>query len=122
MKSTDSTGLGKKAEEIAFTFLKEKGLKPLERNYHTHRGEIDLIMQDKDITVFIEVRARSSNSFLEAIETIDQKKQSNIIYASEHYLQARRRTNKDICRFDVVTLTGKPGAEKIHWIKEAFDA
>lgn len=113
---------GKLAEEKAFSFLKKNGLKPLERNYTTTQGEIDIIMQDKETIVFIEVRARTKNNIVDALETIDQRKCSNIIHASEHYLQKHKKTNRSICRFDVVILAGPLETAKIEWIKNAFEA
>ncbi|MFQ5659109.1 MAG: YraN family protein [Gammaproteobacteria bacterium] len=113
---------GHLAEEKALSYLSSKGLKLLERNYRTRRGEIDIIMQDKDTTVFIEVRARTHNDIVEALETIDRRKCTRIIHASRHYLQKYQRTNKDICRFDVVILTGPLESAKIEWIKNAFEA
>ena len=113
---------GMLAEERAFSYLKEKGLQALDRNYRTHRGEIDIIMQDKETVVFVEVRARTNNYTMDILETIDHRKRSRIILASHHYLQKTKRTNKSICRFDVVLLTGPPESAKIDWIKNAFEA
>ncbi len=113
---------GMLAEEKAFSFLKEMGLQALDRNYRTLRGEIDIIMQDKEIVVFVEVRARTNNNIMDVLETIDHRKRSRIIQASQHYLQKYKTTNKSICRFDVVLFTGPPESAKIEWIKNAFEA
>ncbi len=118
----DSHQQGILAEEKAFSFLKEKGLKLLDRNYRTHLGEIDIIMQDKETIVFVEVRARTKNNTMDVLETIDHRKRSHIIQTSQHYLQKYKTTNKSICRFDVVLLTGPPESAKIEWIKNAFEA
>ena len=48
--------IGYKAEEKALFFLEERGLKVVERNFRCRFGEIDLIMQDNDVLVFVEVR------------------------------------------------------------------
>lgn len=113
---------GKAAEERALNFLKKCGLKPLEKNYRTRGGEIDLIMLDDETIVFIEVRARSNDSYMKPLESIDKRKLENIIYASNHYLQKNRAGNDSSCRFDVVVLTGASGQPKIEWIKNAFEA
>ncbi|MBF8268721.1 MAG: UPF0102 protein Nwat [Gammaproteobacteria bacterium] len=113
---------GKLAEDIAYQYLKQQGLKLLVKNYRSHTGEIDLIMRDGEITVFIEVRSRRYNSYMHAVETIDSGKRTHIIVTSQEYLQHHRRSNKDICRFDVVLLTGAPESARIEWIKNAFEA
>ena len=64
---------GKQSEDQALSFLEKKGLILMRRNYRTRSGEIDLIMEDNQVTVFIEVRYRSSSDFLDTIETIDKK-------------------------------------------------
>ena len=62
---------GKKAEDVACSFLQRNGLSLVERNYHCRYGEIDLIMHDDDTLVFVEVRYRNSNKFGDAAESID---------------------------------------------------
>ena len=41
-----SSAIGIKAEQIAYDYLLLKGLTPVERNFSTRRGEIDIIMND----------------------------------------------------------------------------
>ena len=119
-KDSVSHQYGKLAENKALEFLRKQKLCLLERNYRTPHGEIDLIMRDKEVLVFIEVRARNNNDFLEAIETIDIHKRKRIVKASEHYLQ--RYKIKSPCRLDAITLAGSLDESKINWIKNAFEA
>ena len=113
---------GRLAEDKALSYLTRQGLTLLERNYRSRLGEIDLIMRDRDITVFLEVRARTNTTVIETMETIDTKKQQRIILASQHYLQNNRPSSQDIYRFDVILLTGILQAPRIEWIKNAFEA
>lgn len=110
---------GNAAETIALSYLKQHGLKELTRNYKTRSGEIDLIMLDNSTIVFIEVRSRSSDQFMDTVETIDNRKIQRIIRTSRSYLQ-RQPDHYDSCRFDIVTLTGKISSAQIDWIKNAF--
>ena len=64
---------GKLSEDQALAFLEKNDLILMHRTYRTRSGEIALIMEDNQITVFIEVRYRSSSDFLDPIETIDKK-------------------------------------------------
>lgn len=114
--------LGQWAENMAFEYLKKQGLKPLERNFQGPGGEIDLIMQDKKVIAFVEVRYRANDHFVSALESIDQQKCARIINTSQYYLQSNRLAFKQACRFDVVIISGPTDKPKIEWIKNAFQA
>lgn len=51
---------GNAAEKIAATFLQQKGLTLVEKNFRCKYGEIDLIMREGKTLVFVEVRLRSN--------------------------------------------------------------
>jgi putative endonuclease len=110
---------GLRAEQIALDYLSRQGLKELERNYRTRSGEIDLIMLDNHVVVFIEVRARTNAGYINPIETIDGKKIHKIILASRQYLQQRHNA-RELYRFDIVILTGNIHDPEINWVKNAF--
>ena len=113
---------GQWAEQVALEYLEREKLELLSRNYHGPRGEIDLIMLHHETIVFIEVRYRSNNSYIHALETINEKKCTRIIKTSLHYLQANRWAENNPCRFDVITVSGKNDNPEIGWIKNAFQA
>ena len=106
---------GKKAEDVACNFLQKEGLTLIERNYHCRYGEIDLIMQDSDVLVFIEVRYRQSALYGSAAESVDHNKQRKLVFTANHYLQ--RYPTTQATRFDVVTLSPN---ESPQWITNAF--
>jgi putative endonuclease len=107
---------GSAAEERAMRHLQAQGLRLLERNLRNHGGEIDLIMRQADILVFVEVRFRQSRRFGSAAETVTPAKQRRLIAAAALYLQKNRLDLP--CRFDVVAITGPQ--EEIEWIRDAF--
>ena len=74
---------GENAEKIACEFLVSKGLKLVEKNFRVKGGEIDLIMLEKKVLVFVEVRLRSKNNFGGAAASVDFKKQRRIILAAK---------------------------------------
>ena len=119
---TSTRSKGKLAEDLACQYLKRRGLRLLEKNYRSPKGEVDLIMRDGNVTVFIEVRSRKHDGHMHVVESIDSGKRARIIETSLEYLQNHRRSNKDICRFDVILLTGSPESVRIEWIKNAFEA
>lgn len=113
---------GKTAENIAYEFLTRQGLTLLARNYRSRRGEIDLIMHDADIIVFIEVRSRKNNRTMNVIESINSQKRERIIQTSQQYLQNSKDFRNSICRFDIVLVKGQLDKAEIEWIKNAFEA
>jgi putative endonuclease len=113
---------GKQAEAAACDYLQARGLTLMERNYRCKRGEIDLIMRDKQHTVFVEVRYRRSNRFGSSAESVDWRKQAKLLTTAEHYLQQHPQAAKGACRFDVVALSTQNGEQTIDWISDAFQA
>jgi len=116
----DSTSRGREAETRASQYLQERGLRLLQRNYRSRRGEIDLVLQDQDSLVFVEVRYRRESRFGSGAESVDRRKQSKLIACAQHYLQTYPRTAQQPCRFDVVSVGGSGGS--IEWIRNAFGA
>ncbi len=111
--------IGAEIEELVFGFLQMEGLKLVCRNYRCRGGEIDLIMLDGEVLVFIEVRYRKSSKFGSAAESVTATKQRRIALAAANYLQRNRGQAAMPCRFDVVAVTLAESRE-IDWIKDAF--
>lgn len=116
----DTQTRGKDAEDRACHYLQTQGLQLLQRNYRSKRGEIDLILQDKDSLVFVEVRYRARAAHGSAAESVDWRKQSKLIKCARHFLQAHPDTASQACRFDVISVSGPSDA--IDWIQNAFIA
>lgn len=110
--------LGDNAEIIAERYLESRGLKLISRNYRCRFGEIDLIMQQGNMIVFIEVRMRSHLQFGGAAASITPSKQQKLIRTAEHFLQQHGNT---ACRFDAI-LMSKLNTDQIEWITNAFSA
>jgi len=95
--------LGIKGENTAVNYLKRQGFNIIERNFHSHHGEIDIIAADKDFIVFVEVKAYSSKSFVPPIYAIRKSKKDSIIYTAKSYLH-KNKIRDVFCRFDVVVI------------------
>lgn len=113
---------GKQAEDRACQYLQQQGLHLLERNYTTRFGEIDLVMRDKDTTVFVEVRYRKQNNVVDPLSSIDLRKQQKLIRTARAYLQQKRDFAHTPARFDVIAITMQDTQQQIQWIKNAFEA
>ena len=111
------------AEQFAHDYLLANGLITVNRNFNTRRGEIDIIMQDKEQLVFVVVRFRQSNRFGSAEESITQQKRKKIKAAAAIYMQSYKMSNNTQARFDVVALTGDSRSSSqfsVNWIKNIF--
>ncbi|MAK90116.1 MAG: YraN family protein [Oleibacter sp.] len=115
---TSSRHFGHDIELQAESFLARQGLKPVCRNYTLRSGEIDLIMRDGDVLVFIEVRYRKDISHGSGAESITPAKQQKLIRTAEHYLQQEYGSRVPDCRFDVISASGEP--VMFDWLKNVF--
>lgn len=107
---------GQMAEQEAFDYLCRHGLKGLTRNYTCRYGEIDLIMSDDDMVVFVEVRYRKKNNYGSALESVNPNKMRKLRLAAQHYLCTHRHRAQQPCRFDVLAWQDNT----MNWIKNAF--
>lgn len=109
---------GHAVEKQAKIYLCAKGLILVESNYNCLWGEIDLIMRDKEYLVFIEVRARKSATYGNAVESITKNKKEKIIKTALHYMIKKHLLEKYPTRFDVIAVQGEN--DNMEWIKDAF--
>ena len=121
MVQADNRALGDSAENLAFDYLKMRGLIPLRRNFRCRLGEIDLIMRDQNCLVIVEVRYRSVRSLVAAEQTIDNRKQAKLIRTAAMFLAWNERFAAMPMRFDVVGIDADAdGEQTINWIRDAF--
>jgi putative endonuclease len=107
---------GAEAEQAAADYLAARGLRLVGRNWRCKGGEIDLVMRDGAVLVFVEVRARNRGDFGGAAASITAGKQARVILAARHYLAARGLDTP--CRFDAVLVQNG----RLEWIRGAFEA
>ena len=103
---------GNDGEILARKFLASRGLEVLATNFHTREGEVDIVARDGELIIFVEVKARRSQKFGSAIESVDEKKLKKIAAAGETFLSENSLEQAD-WRVDVVTIE----AGKLHWLK-----
>jgi putative endonuclease len=108
-------GTGCAAEDLALRFLLAQGLRLRTRNYACRMGEIDLVLQDGDMLVFVEVRQRRSHTYGGAAESITARKRARLVAAARHFLGRERQMPP--CRFDAVLVDG---ASRVTWVRDAF--
>jgi putative endonuclease len=112
--------LGKEGERVAERFLQRKGYKLVERNYRCPLGELDLIVLDRRVIVFVEVKTRTGHGFGSPLEAVELRKQRKMIQAAQFFLAAKKLQQRD-ARFDVVGVSW-PGREPVvEHIENAFE-
>jgi putative endonuclease len=94
---------GERGEKLARDFLKKRGYKILETNYHCRRGEVDIIAREKDTLVFVEVRSKTNLACGTPEESITRTKQQRLRLTSYHYLESHNLMDSP-WRIDVVLI------------------
>ena len=107
---------GHNHEKKAQQWLEKQGCHLIANNFHCRYGEIDLIMRQNSILLFVEVRYRKHPHFGYAHETICTKKQQRIIRSCKYFLQKKPQWNNYLMRYDVVAIQGQQAL----WIPGAF--
>ncbi|MEP7134019.1 MAG: YraN family protein [Chloroflexota bacterium] len=110
--------IGKWGEDTAVEHLTKRGYEIIARNVRTPYGEIDIIVQQGDITIFIEVKTRTSNKMGLPEESITPRKRKHMLAAADHYAAEHAI---DHWQIDVIAIEGKPGSEpKITYFENAI--
>ncbi|MDY6968666.1 MAG: YraN family protein [Spirochaetota bacterium] len=115
--STDNREVGRKGEDIACDFLKEKDFEIIKRNYRFQRaGEIDIIVKKDNLIVFVEVKNRKTSDYGGALYSISNRKKRTLRKIAYHFLSAHPQYHsKDfLYRFDLISIFNG----KIEWIDD----
>ncbi|MGI5912341.1 MAG: YraN family protein [Syntrophomonadaceae bacterium] len=112
--------LGLWGEEIAASFLINKGYDIRERNYYTRYGELDIICEIDNRLIFVEVKTRRSIKFGFPEEAVTRQKIKHLRKAALIYLNSLECHFPEI-RFDVITiLINSNNQVNINHIENAF--
>jgi putative endonuclease len=74
------------------------------RNWRCREGELDLIVRDGRLYVFVEVKNRSSTAFGVPAEAVTRTKQARIRRLAARWLEDDAPTRARAIRFDVVSI------------------
>lgn len=110
---------GRQGEQLARTFLQERGWSILEVNWRWGRAEIDIIAKDGEVLVFIEVKTRRTEAFGRPEAFVSDKKMDLMATAAAEYM-SRIGHDWEI-RFDVVSIVLPAGQPpRVRHLPDAF--
>jgi putative endonuclease len=114
---------GRQAEDLAAEHLEARGCVILARNWRRPEGELDLVVDDQGVCVFVEVRSRTGDEYGHPLETVDRRKRARVIRAARLYLDAEP-TRASGYRFDVVGIVfpADGGEPTCMHVEDAFHA
>lgn len=117
----DHNDFGKLAEEAAADFLQQENYQIIAKNYRYLKAEIDIIARQNNTIVIVEVKARSTNAFMDPEEAVNKKKIKLLIMAANHFVEDLKE-NLEV-RFDIVSvLLDEKKQMKITHIPNAFES
>lgn len=108
--------IGQIGEEIAVKYLKKENYYIIERNYKNKFGEIDIIAAKNNYTIFIEVKSRSSENYIDLAQSLYKKQIHRLRRAALFYF-AEKNIHFNSVRFDLIALKLDPKAKKIDKLK-----
>ena len=97
--------LGAWGEGIAADYLAERGAEITARNERTPYGEIDIVVKEGDITIFVEVKTLTSSQDFFPEHNITPRKREHMLAAAAHYASEHEI---DHWQIDVIAVEGKP--------------
>ncbi len=120
---SSSGEVGTRGEQLAAKWMKKRGFKILERNYHKGHDEADLIALDPDghTIIIVEVKTRSTDHHAPELSITPTKQYRLVRLAAK--LQHEQRFQGCGFRFDAVAITWPHGKKPIlRHFPGAFDA
>ena len=116
----DKTSIGRKGENLAHIFLKEKGFTIVARNFRCRFGEIDLIIRNNRAFRFVEVKYRRSEEYGLPQESVQKRKQAKIRKTALLWLKLRQLPMDSEVHFDVLAISKKASKISYNYIEDAF--
>ena len=109
--------LGEFGEKYSAEYLKRKGYKILGRNVRIGRSEIDIIAKHRGLIVFIEVKTRSDDKYVDLIDSINKEQEEALIRGCEEYMNKKELVSFDY-RFDMIgIIIRNEGIDKFEHLK-----
>ena len=108
MTQTARQVLGVTGEGLARRHLEQRGYRFVAANWRRTYGELDLIMRDGDVLVFVEVKTRSGERLVTAEESLTAAQARRLLLAAQSFLAQRADLAGLFWRIDFVAVTLAP--------------
>lgn len=110
--------IGEEGENIALHHLLKSGYTLLDQNWRCRKAEIDLIVKDGDVLVFVEVKTRKNNHFGEPEYFVSERQKALYRDAASQYMEDINHLWE--IRFDIVSVIKNHEEVEITHFKDAF--
>lgn len=108
--------LGRRGEELAAVYLKNQGMRVVDRNWRCSEGEIDIVALDGDTLVVAEVKTRRSLAYGHPFEAVGADKLARLHRLASAWCRDRE-LRMPLRRVDVIAVlddgTGDPAVEHL---------
>jgi putative endonuclease len=111
-RSRDALGIA--GERHARMMLEAHGYRFLTSNWHCSAGELDLVMLENDLLVFVEVKTRRGERADRADNAVSPAKASRILAAAEWYVAEHLEHQDRTWRCDLLAITIDPETGAAH--------
>lgn len=118
VKSNQETGQA--GESLAIGYLTADGFKPLERNFRTRFGEIDIVAIKGKEYFFIEVKTRESLDFGEPIESLPYYRVERLKKMATYYAMKKKILEKNL-HLSLLGIDLSHGAPEFRFIKDIVE-
>ena len=106
---------------MAADWLRSHGCKVLARNFKgPHRGEVDLVVRDGKVLLFVEVKTRQLGTRIRPLDAVDKTKQALIERGANAWLKQLGTRNLP-WRFDVIEVYVAEGEKpQVKHVRDVF--
>ena len=109
MTQSARQALGAAGELLARRHLERRGYRFVTANWRRPYAELDLIMRDGDVLVFVEVKTRSGERLGTAEEALTPAQTRRLLHGAQTFLAEREDLSRLFWRVDLVAITLTPG-------------
>ena len=111
---TTGRKFGDMGEQIAASFLVNKGYRIIDRNYQRPWGEIDIVARKKKLLIFCEVKTRNARNVNHHLpeQSVNAAKVKKLHKICRSYLYEMRLSDNQSWRIDVLSVIIDMGTKK----------
>ena len=117
--SAATQALGETGERIAERWLTRHGWRILQRRFRSGHRDIDLIVEQDRMVVFVEVKARTGDRFGDPVEAVGWRKQRELTRSAAVWIDRHGRPGESY-RFDVVGVLLQGERVRVRHVRSAF--